>query len=119
MRPRAFQIRDFKSIENSGICNLSGDSITVLAGQNVAGKTAVLTALRDFDLEEGAAPKTADYQPEDRLDAVPSVSVQFEADQNAVLSALLEENLTLPQPVIERLRADSTLWINRDLRTGK
>jgi AAA15 family ATPase/GTPase len=57
MRPIAFQILDFKSIENSGICKLSGDGITVLAGQNEAGKTAVLTALRDFDLEESAAAR--------------------------------------------------------------
>ena len=66
MRPSAFRIDDFKSIEDSGTCHLSGDGITVLAGQNEAGKTAVLMALRDFDLEEKAAPLTQDHKPEER-----------------------------------------------------
>jgi AAA ATPase domain len=119
VRPKAFQIKDFKSINDSGICHLSGDSITVLAGQNEAGKTAVLTALRDFDLGEGSAPNTADYQPDERLDAAPSVSVQFESDLNRIIAALLDEHFTVPRRVIQRLRADPTFWITRDLQAGK
>jgi hypothetical protein len=119
MRPLAFQIRDFKSINDSGVCYLSGDNITVLAGQNEAGKTAVLTALRDFDLDEGIAPKTADYQPDERLDAAPSVSVQFESDLNYILSELSNEDLTIPQRVIEHLKTDPTFWITRDFQAGK
>ena len=71
MRPLAFRVGDFKSIEDSEICYLSGDGITVLAGQNEAGKSAVLTALRDFDLSPGEAPVTKDYQPDERSDSRP------------------------------------------------
>lgn len=42
MRALAFRIRDFKSIVDSGICLPSGDNITIVAGQNEAGKTALL-----------------------------------------------------------------------------
>jgi hypothetical protein len=52
----AFRIWDFKSVTDSGECHLSADNITVLAGQNESGKTAILQALRDFDLEEGEKP---------------------------------------------------------------
>src|SRR5713101_4159750 len=119
MRPKAFRIRDFKSIADSGVCVLSGDGITVLAGQNEAGKTAVLSALRDFDLEEGAKPRTHDYQPDERLNAVPTVSVQFDIDADEAVGALLEEKLTVPSGVATKLTEKRTLWITRDLQTGK
>jgi hypothetical protein len=119
MRPRAFQIRDFKSINDSGICYLSGDSITVLAGQNEAGKTAVLTALRDFDLEEDTAPRTADYEPDERLDAAPSVSVQFKAEFEGILSQLADDHLAVPRQVALRIAENPIFWITRDLQAGK
>lgn len=76
MKPLAFRIFHFRSITDSGVCNFSGDGITVLAGQNEAGKTAILLALRDFDLEEGDAPKTPEYMPEGKLDVKPQVHVK-------------------------------------------
>src|SRR5882724_10124852 len=121
MRPIAFRIRDFKSIDDSDVCYLSGESITVLAGQNEAGKTAVLTALRDFDLEEESPPKTQDYQPEGRLDATPLVSVQFgDLHMGRILTDLESANLTLPSEVLKFLKfGNSSLWITRELQTGK
>jgi hypothetical protein len=119
MRPRAFQIMDFKSIKDSGICYLSGDSITVLAGQNEAGKTAVLTALRDFDLEEGTDPKTADYEPDERLDAAPAVSVQFEASLDEILAELSSDKLAIPRRVALQIAEAPTFWVTRDLQAGK
>src|ERR1700684_4496871 len=109
MRPRAFRIRDFKSILDSGVCALSGDSITVLAGQNEAGKTAVLNALRDFDLEEDAPPTTTDYQPDERFDASPTVSVLFDADVAYFVSMLKEDNMAIPAEVIEQLMHNPTI----------
>jgi predicted ATP-dependent endonuclease of OLD family len=121
MRPLAFRIKDFKSIEDSDVCYLSGDGITVLAGQNEAGKTAVLSALRDFDLEEGAAPQTQDYQPEERLDANPLVSVQFELDSREIYAAMQEENVSLPAQVLQLMEQKPTVtfWITRELKTGQ
>lgn len=49
MRLASFQIKGFKSVVDTGQCKLSPtDNIVVLAGQNEAGKTAVLEALSFF-----------------------------------------------------------------------
>jgi len=48
MKISAFQIRNYRSIVNTGICYLSYDNITSLIGQNESGKTSVLEALRSF-----------------------------------------------------------------------
>jgi predicted ATP-dependent endonuclease of OLD family len=45
---RAFHIKNYRSIVDSGICYLSHDNITALIGQNESGKTSVLEALRSF-----------------------------------------------------------------------
>jgi AAA ATPase domain len=119
MRPVAFRVFDFKSIEDSGICCLSGDEITVLAGQNEAGKTAVLTALRDFDRELGAAPLTQDYEPEERSNANPRVSVEFaDVDVDHILSELTEDNFFISSEAIEHLR-HNRIWITRHFGSGQ
>jgi len=43
----SFRIKNYKSIKDSGVCYLD-NFITVLAGKNEAGKTAILEALEDF-----------------------------------------------------------------------
>lgn len=49
MRLQSFQIKGVKSILDSGLCHLSDkDNVTVFAGQNEAGKSAVLEALDFF-----------------------------------------------------------------------
>jgi predicted ATP-dependent endonuclease of OLD family len=48
MRIRAFHIRNYRSIVDSGNCFLSHDNITALIGQNESGKTSVLEALKSF-----------------------------------------------------------------------
>jgi len=45
LKPLAFQILNFRSIEDSGWTKFSPDSITVLVGQNESGKSSVLEAL--------------------------------------------------------------------------
>jgi hypothetical protein len=118
MIPRAFRIRDFRSIVDTGECTLSGDGITALAGQNEAGKTAVLTALRDFDLEMGKPPLTEDFMPDNDHNAKPRVSVMFEIDVNVLEEWLVEDNYTLPSDVLQYLHKHNNLWITRDLRSA-
>jgi AAA15 family ATPase/GTPase len=49
MRLSSFLVKEFKSIIDTGECRLSGtDNILVLAGQNEAGKSAVIEALNFF-----------------------------------------------------------------------
>ena len=51
MRLDNFSIKNYRSIIDTGIISLSNlDNITVLAGQNEAGKSAILNALYDFQL---------------------------------------------------------------------
>ena len=55
MRLSSFQIRNFKSVVDTGECHLSTtDNVLVLAGQNEAGKSAVIEALDFF--RNGSSP---------------------------------------------------------------
>ena len=71
-----FRIQNYKSIRDSGWCYLASD-ITILAGQNESGKTAVLEALRDFD-KTAAIPQ--DSFPVDS-DKTPVIEMCFEIDE--------------------------------------
>lgn len=71
-----FRIQNYKSIRNSGWCYLASD-ITILAGQNESGKSAVLEALRDFD-KTAAIPQ--DSFPVDG-DDTPVIEMCFEIDE--------------------------------------
>ena len=59
MKVKKFRIKNYKSIVDSGDCYLT-DTITILAGKNESGKTAILEALEDFgvgvDIREEAKP---------------------------------------------------------------
>lgn len=118
MIPVAFRIRDFRSIKDSGVCSLSGDHITVLAGQNESGKTAVLQALKDFDVPNGSAPASIDYVPEGRFDAEPVVSVKFEIDPSDIRSFLDDHNFAIPEEVHRYLEPRRDLWIHRHLQSA-
>jgi hypothetical protein len=98
------------------VCSLAGDNVTILAGQNEAGKTAVLMALRDFDQPEGKPPLTEEYMPEGNSEAKPEVSILLEADPDEVNTRLAD--CVLPEPVHSYLREKRQLWITRSLPTG-
>lgn len=119
MIPKAFRVFDFKSIRDSGVCQLSGDGITVLAGQNESGKTALLSSLRDFDLKADGSPQTADYRPDDRFDARPRVAVQFAVAVSDIQEWLDADGISVPRRVLARIADEKDLWITRDLDSGK
>lgn len=93
----------------------SGDNITILAGQNEAGKTAVLLALRDFDREPGEPPETPEFRPEGDLEAEPRVSVQFRLEEDNLEA--LQKEIDFPE-FFDRFRELDTFWIERHLLTG-
>lgn len=119
MRPVAFRIKEFKSIVDTGVCHLSSDGITVLAGENESGKTAILSALRDFNLESGRKPLTDDFIPDDDFNKCPAVSVCFEMNWEETLSSLKEQDLYVLPSVGNKLRETNRLWITRDLTDNK
>jgi len=115
----AFRIWDFKSITDSSECLLSADNITVLAGQNESGKTAILQALRDFDLKVDAKPRTPDYTPDGRLDSAnPRVAVKFSIDQEELDEILKEEEWEIPSDARAKIIEDGYVWVVRDLPSG-
>lgn len=117
LKPIAFCIRDFKSIQDSGVCHLSRDGITVLAGQNESGKTSILRALSDFDLEEDTPPETLDFIPDHAPDDENcSVSLCFELDRRTLDGILKSEKVTIPAIVQHRLASDRRIWIRHDLQ---
>jgi predicted ATP-dependent endonuclease of OLD family len=78
MRLKSFIIHNYKSIVTSGPCSIDTD-MTVLAGKNEAGKTAILEALRDFN------PSVETFPAEARSigdHPTPSVEVTFDIDRD-------------------------------------
>ena len=49
MKLKSFQIKNYKSIQDSGVIQLDNGRVAVLAGQNESGKSSVLEALNAFE----------------------------------------------------------------------
>lgn len=94
MKLRSFRIRNFRSIVDSGWCNLSDDNISGLIGQNESGKTSILDALYSF--------YTGKISPDDiRSDyTLPEVSCSFKTQ--AINIRKLIECLSLPNELVEK-----------------
>jgi hypothetical protein len=119
LRPVAFRIYNYKSIHDSGICTLSGDGITVLAGQNEAGKTSILTALNEFNSDIGVKSKSQDFVPDHAPDSIPQINVLFEADVDALIAAFDEDSLTINPTFVEALKKKSSFWLMKKPATGE
>ncbi|MCK4427105.1 MAG: AAA family ATPase [candidate division Zixibacteria bacterium] len=93
MRIESFRIRNYRSIKDSGTCFVAGDNVTVLAGKNESGKTAILEALEDFnagkDIRDDAIPLF------DR-NARPEITIKFEIDKRAVKKTFTAMSLDSP-----------------------
>lgn len=81
MKIKSFRIKNYRSINDSGVCYLSGDNITILAGKNESGKTAILEALEDFNTEREIREEAIPYH---RKEAMPEISVTFEVDKKSL-----------------------------------
>lgn len=71
MRLKKFHITNYKSIKDSGYCELASD-ITIIAGKNESGKIAIFEALRDFNrdvqkISESAVPLDGRGEPKIEL----------------------------------------------------
>lgn len=100
MKLVAFRIKHFRSIIDTGWCNLSSDNITGLIGQNESGKSSVLEALYSFhsgDLEE-------DYIRSDGI--YPEVSCSFAVSEDEMHEIINDNALQLPKGVWARVKKD-------------
>ncbi len=81
MKLTKFRIHNYKSIIDSGYCELASD-ITIFVGKNESGKTAVLEALRDFNPEVTEFPQNAFSI--NGNDALPRVELHFKLTQSDI-----------------------------------
>lgn len=83
-----FNIKNYKSIKDSGVININPD-LTILAGMNESGKTSILEALRDF------SPENEIEEDSYRLDEFgdPEVSCWFRLDESKSILDYLGVNL--------------------------
>lgn len=89
MRLVTFRIRNFKSIIDTGNCHLStSDNILVLAGQNEAGKTAVIQALIFF--KKGATKEFERLLRRQNLS--PEVTCSFELTKDEIEELFVQTN---------------------------
>jgi predicted ATP-dependent endonuclease of OLD family len=84
MKLTKVQIHNYCSIKDSTPIYLE-DNITVLAGKNESGKTAVLNALADFDVSRPIRP---DARPLGNLKALPTIKVTFHLEKDDLRSLL-------------------------------
>lgn len=95
MEIKSFRIKNYRSIKDSGICYVSSDNITILAGRNESGKTAILEALEDFNTEREIREKAIHIHHQE---AVPEIAVTFQIDKEILNEISNELNLKLEMP---------------------
>jgi predicted ATP-dependent endonuclease of OLD family len=105
MRLKAFRIRNYRSIIDTGWCHTPNDNITVLIGQNESGKTTVLEALQSF--HDGKISE--DILRSDL--SMPKVYCTFEVN-NLVLEETLDFD-RVPQEVVKTLNSLQSISISR------
>ena len=110
MKVTRFRIYHYKSIVDSGYCDLAND-ITILIGKNESGKTAILEALRDFDKSITEFPKSA--FPMDGSDMMPKVELCFQLDASELDKLQSTSGITLPKEVFQHILAQG-LSITKD-----
>jgi predicted ATP-dependent endonuclease of OLD family len=118
LRPIAFRILNYKSIRDSGVCTLSGDGITVLAGQNEAGKTSILTALDEFNLDMGVKSANQDFIPDHSPDSIPQIHILFEADIDGISEVLAQDSIIINPSFVEAWRKQPKFWLFKQPTTG-
>ena len=80
MKVVKFRIKNYKSIKDSGYCYLE-DKITILAGKNESGKTAILEALEDFNVNKTIRKEAI---PLEDKTLVPQISVTLKLDRDDI-----------------------------------
>jgi len=89
MRLFSFQIKNYRSIIDSGVVKLSElDNVSVFAGQNESGKSSVLKALYDFErgeFETDSIPFSIDENP------IQSISCTYKIEDDDTLAELLPD----------------------------
>lgn len=101
---KAFRIKNYRSIVDTGWIHLSPDMITALIGQNESGKTSVLEALKSF--YDGII--TDDILRSDLK--MPEISCLFDLENENEYPG---KELFFPKGVIEKIREAGSIELTR------
>ncbi|MDP8212119.1 MAG: AAA family ATPase [Candidatus Zapsychrus exili] len=101
MKIMSFEIKNFRSIKDSGACYVSGDKITILAGKNESGKTAILEALEDFSTEREIRKEAINIH---NREAKPEIAVTFQIEKRTLNEIFGEINLAIKAPKIVNVK---------------
>ncbi|MFO8235798.1 MAG: AAA family ATPase [Bacteroidales bacterium] len=105
MKLKAFRIKNYRSIIDTGWCYLANDNITVLIGQNESGKTSILEGLRSF-----FTGNISDEVLRSDL-TLPEVYCQFEFE-NQNIQEIIDFN-KIPAEAEQSMKSISYLTISR------
>lgn len=101
---KAFRIKNFRSIIDTGWNSLSPDNVTVLIGQNESGKTSVLEGLKSF--YDGAI--TDDILRSDLK--MPEISCMFQIESEQEYPS---NGKSFPEGVLEKIRETGSVILTR------
>ena len=89
MKILRFRICNYKSIVDSGNCYLE-EGVTILAGKNESGKSSILQALADFNVDVSIDEKVCPIQNED---LEPAIEIEFSLSDEEIVAVSKEANV--------------------------
>lgn len=118
MKLNKFRILNYKAITDSGECDLMTDKITILAGQNESGKTSILEALRDFDIDKEIPPEA---KPDGKDNANPEIICEFSIEKSDIeeIENDTEDKVEIPKKVKDEFLKDKTVVIKKSFPSNK
>lgn len=99
MRIVKFQIKNYKSIIDSGEC-YPAELVTILAGKNESGKSSILEALYDFNLGQEINVKAIPIEDDS---VKPEIQIWFSASKAEIERALSEADIDYTEDVPEHV----------------
>ena len=95
-----FRIKNYKSIIDSGDCYLT-DNTTILAGKNESGKTSILEALEDFNIDKNIRKEAEQIK---NPDALPEIKIMFEIEKSDLEKIFTD--IGIEKPDIENIKIE-------------
>jgi predicted ATP-dependent endonuclease of OLD family len=91
-----FRIQNYKSIKDTGWCWLASD-LTILAGKNESGKSAILEAIRDFNTD---------------VDKIPNEALPLEDKSKPLIEMCFE----VTKPMLNEIAQETEVTIGKETR---
>ena len=118
MKLNKFRILNYKAIIDSGDCDLLTDKITILAGQNESGKTSILEALRDFDIDKKISEEA---KPDGKDEANPEIICELSIEKSDLdeIENDTEDKIEIPKAVKASILKNKAVVIKKSYPSNK